>query len=276
MEIKMKTRIITALAAILVFIAVILLPQACLVLAIGLICLFMAYECTYAMDSAKEVKIFIYIGIALLYIGIIADVFVEYTSYMKYGMYSLIVFMLMFMALAVKLHGNVNCKDIFSAAFVALYITFTMSFITRIRIGGGLFAMLTIFISAWATDTGAYFAGSFFGKHKLIPNVSPNKTVEGAIGGVLLSVICCTAYLAILNNSPIGISIMNNISYSRIIVMSLVTSVCSQLGDLAASALKRDSHVKDYGKIFPGHGGFMDRFDSVMYIAPIVYLLLMV
>lgn len=270
----MKTRIITAVAALLVFIGIILLPQVCLISAIGLVCLAMTYECTYAMGASKEVKLFSYIGSALLYIGIIADMCVEYTSYMKYGMYGLIIYILLFMALAVKLHGKVNSKEIFSTAFVILYVTFAMSFISRIRISGGLFAMLTVFLSAWTTDTGAYFAGSFFGKHKLIPNVSPNKTVEGSIGGVAFSVICCIIYLTILNNTSANIGIMKDITYTRMLVMSVIASVCSQIGDLAASALKRDGNVKDYGNIFPGHGGFMDRFDSVMYIAPLVYLLL--
>lgn len=270
----MKTRIITAVAAILIFIGVILLPQVFLVVAVGLICLFMSHECSCAMGLSGEVRMASYIGSALLYIGIIADVFAEYTSYMQYGMYALSIYILLFTALTVKLHGKVNSREIFSAAFVILYVTFTMSFISRIRIGGGLFAMLAVFLSAWSTDTGAYFAGSFFGKHKLIPNVSPNKTVEGSVGGILLSVICGVVYLLILNNTSADIGIMSDITYIRMIAMSIMTSVCSQIGDLAASVLKRDGNVKDYGKIFPGHGGFMDRFDSVMYIAPLVYLLL--
>ena len=105
------------------------------------------------------------------------------------------------------------------------------------------------------------------GKHKLIPHVSPNKTVEGAVGGLVGSVIVCSLYLYILN---ITIGIQSPWLIIGVLV-GIVGGVFGQIGDLVASSIKRDTGVKDFGNIFPGHGGVMDRFDSVMFIAPVVF-----
>ena len=136
--------------------------------------------------------------------------------------------------------------------------------------------MLLTFICAWSCDTFAYFTGRFFGKHKLIPHVSPNKTVEGSVGGVVGAMVICIVYLLIVKN----VFDTNMLTWSNVVVegavYGLVGGALSQLGDLIASAIKRDTGIKDFGWIFPGHGGFMDRFDSVMFIAPIMYILPMV
>ena len=129
--------------------------------------------------------------------------------------------------------------------------------------------MLLIFISSWMTDTGAYFVGSFMGKHKLIPDVSPKKTVEGAIGGVVVCMLSCFVYSMILNY--IDRDPLVNMQTATFVVVGMTASVLSQLGDLVASSIKRDTGIKDFGDIFPGHGGFLDRFDSVMFVAPVVY-----
>ena len=136
--------------------------------------------------------------------------------------------------------------------------------------------MLLTFICAWSCDTFAYFTGRFLGKHKLIPHVSPNKTVEGSVGGVVGAMVICIVYLLIVKN----VFDTNMLQWSNVVVegavYGLVGGALSQLGDLIASAIKRDTGIKDFGWIFPGHGGFMDRFDSVMFIAPIMYILPMV
>ena len=151
-----------------------------------------------------------------------------------------------------------------------------MPYIINLRLEFGIPAMLIVFLSAWGSDTGAFFAGSFLGKHKLIPRVSPKKTVEGSIGGIVSAMLCCQLLLfvtTLTGNEIVGLSGFSG--YVKIGAIGIAASVVSQFGDLVASSIKRDSGVKDYGKIFPGHGGFMDRFDSVILIAPMVYYIVL-
>ena len=136
-----------------------------------------------------------------------------------------------------------------------------------------IYFVVLILAFAWGGDTFAYFAGRAFGKHKLAPVVSPHKTIEGAIGGVLgsmfLGVLVTFIYVQIFGN----MFAMNKIRISYYVVIALlgaVASVLGILGDLFASAIKRQCEIKDYGTIFPGHGGILDRFDSVLFIAPLV------
>ncbi|SNR89116.1 phosphatidate cytidylyltransferase [Anaerovirgula multivorans] len=118
-----------------------------------------------------------------------------------------------------------------------------------------------IFIIAWSTDTFAYFGGYFFGKRKLCPKVSPKKTVEGAIAGVLGCMFSCGIFAYVFF-----------IEYMvMIIILGMIGSILSQLGDLTASQIKRYVGIKDFGNLIPGHGGILDRFDSILFTAPIVY-----
>ena len=142
-----------------------------------------------------------------------------------------------------------------------------------------IFFILLILCFAWGGDTCAYFAGRAFGKHKLCPKVSPKKTVEGAVGGVLgtmlFGVIITVAYSVIADRteaftqSNIGVSM-----YLIIALLGVVAAVLGIYGDLFASVVKRQCGIKDYGTIFPGHGGILDRFDSVMFIAPFVSMVI--
>ena len=117
-----------------------------------------------------------------------------------------------------------------------------------------------IFIIAFITDIFAYFAGYLFGKHKLIPKVSPKKTIEGSIGGILGSTLVC-----------LGFGYYFNLNLTMIILLGFFGSIIAQMGDLFASSIKRYVGIKDYGKLIPGHGGVLDRFDSVILVAPFVY-----
>ncbi len=133
----------------------------------------------------------------------------------------------------------------------------------------GVFLLILSFFAAWMTDTFAYFVGSKFGKHKLCPKISPKKSVEGAIGGVVGAVLLNTLLLFIFKSFFFkGESIL---SYIMIIVLSLILSVVSMFGDLAASTIKRNFGIKDFGKLLPGHGGIMDRFDSALFVMPVLY-----
>lgn len=131
----------------------------------------------------------------------------------------------------------------------------------------GEITYLLVFIAPWVSDTFAYFCGRLFGRHKLIPSVSPKKTVEGAIGGVVFCIIGCVVYRLILGNFYESLP-----PYWVFAILGLVVAVVSQIGDLIFSLIKRRYDLKDYGKLFPGHGGVLDRFDSVIASAPLILI----
>ena len=169
-------------------------------------------------------------------------------------------------------YKKINIIDCIIMLFGFFYVSFLLSFIILVRkqIYGEFFTWL-IFISAWGCDTCAYFFGKIFGRKKLIPGLSPKKTVEGAIGGSLGATLLGFVYAFLISYFY---KIKHNNFLLACVIICFVGSVLAQLGDLAASAIKRYNNLKDYGKIFPGHGGFLDRFDSVLFTGPVVYIFL--
>ncbi|MFZ2256910.1 MAG: phosphatidate cytidylyltransferase [Clostridiaceae bacterium] len=159
------------------------------------------------------------------------------------------------------------------AAVTIMGFIYTIAFFSLIiliyEMPGGNFYVFTIFTISWLCDTSAYFTGRFFGKHKLIPEVSPKKTVEGAIGGLFGGALGTMVFGLILERT--GQNLMSPIHF---LIMGLIGSVFAQIGDLIASSFKRDCGVKDYPKLIPGHGGILDRFDSVLMAAVSVFLYL--
>ena len=135
----------------------------------------------------------------------------------------------------------------------------------------GKYIVWLIFISSWGSDTFAYLTGMLFGKHKLVPNLSPKKTVEGAIGGIIGSMLLGAIYTYIVFNKLTDDIYMSSV---RVSIGCGVGSIISMIGDLTASGIKRNYDVKDYGNIIPGHGGILDRFDSVIFTAPALYFIL--
>ena len=156
--------------------------------------------------------------------------------------------------------------------FGFVYIVVMLSTIYLIRENWGIYALCLIFIAAWGCDTGAYFTGKAIGKRTLAPMLSPKKTVEGAIGGSIAATVLGAVFGIILYN-------LGEISLNYVYFYALITLICSvaaQFGDLAASAIKRQRGVKDFGNIIPGHGGILDRFDSIIFAAPVAYFLLLI
>lgn len=165
---------------------------------------------------------------------------------------------------------SVDMNKILASVLVSLYIIGATSSIVIVRDSfGGEYSWYFIFIGAWITDTFAYFCGRLFGKHKLISNVSPKKTVEGSIGGTLFCVAFFVGYGAILNHFTVY-----DISLVLVACAGLVSAIVSQIGDLSMSVIKRTYGIKDYGKIFPGHGGVLDRFDSILAVAIVIAIFL--
>lgn len=158
---------------------------------------------------------------------------------------------------------RVSLPELSVTLFSSIYVGYFFSFVFLLRHNdNGFFFLLLAFLLSWATDVGGYAAGRLWGKHKLAETLSPKKTREGALGGLILSV--ATAIVAFLIS---GISA----SLLEIAALGLAASFMGQIGDLTASAIKRQSGIKDFGNILPGHGGVLDRFDSFLLIAPLVY-----
>jgi phosphatidate cytidylyltransferase len=165
-----------------------------------------------------------------------------------------------------------STEQVFVSILGLLYLPMMLSYIYQIRIAeDGLFSLWLIFISSWGCDTCAYCVGMLFGKRKLAPVLSPKKSIEGAVGGAIGAAILGAIYGAVVNNYMV----MKNAPL-HFAIICVVAAVISQFGDLIASGIKRQHGIKDYGKLIPGHGGILDRFDSVIFTAPVIYALLFV
>ena len=161
-----------------------------------------------------------------------------------------------------------NIRDIATTVMCVIYIPTLFSFIKRVlMLENGRILIWYVILGAFASDTFAYFVGSKLGKHKLCPTISPNKTVEGSIGGIC-GVIISYVILTIIGNKYFNFNM--NIVYW--VLIAIVSSIVGQMGDLTESAIKRYCGIKDSGNIIPGHGGILDRFDSLIFVAPIVYI----
>ena len=152
-----------------------------------------------------------------------------------------------------------------------IYVGLGLSFLyqTRMQVESGKFIVWLIFIGSSVSDTGAYLTGMLIGRHKAFPKLSPKKSVEGCIGGIVFSVLFGIGYNLLLHYR-FGVNFLH---LWQIALICAIASVCAQTGDLAASAIKRFFDIKDYGKLIPGHGGVMDRFDSIIFVSPLVYYL---
>lgn len=157
-----------------------------------------------------------------------------------------------------KKHKEIRYEQIFFALAVTILVPQAMSTMVRIDRRFGVFELVLGLCGAWIADTGAYFTGVAIGKHKLCPEISPKKTIEGFIGGIVTTGIVFTA----------AVSIYYRGFAPGVFVIGAVCAVIGTVGDLAASMVKRQIGFKDYGKIMPGHGGLMDRFDSVLFVLP--------
>ncbi len=175
--------------------------------------------------------------------------------------------MILFAVLVVR-HRFYRFEDVARFFTITLMVSLFFAHIVWIRREPvfGLWNTIAVFVGSWLTDTCAYFAGRAFGRHKLAPVISPKKTVEGSIGGVLGAAVFVLVYGAI-----VGRFTAVEPNYGNLFLLGLVCGFVSQLGDLSMSAIKREYNIKDYGNIMPGHGGVMDRFDSVLFVAPVVY-----
>lgn len=202
---------------------------------------------------------------AIAYYGL---VFWKGTEYMSVFIIALLMVM---MAVYVFTFPKYKTEQVLMGFFGVIYVAVLMSFLYLIRItDDGAFTIWLIIISSWGCDTCAYLAGVMAGKHKMAPILSPKKTIEGAIGGIAGAAaigaiygVAVGEYIDAVDNAPVYFAIL-----------CACAGIISMIGDLVASAIKRNYEIKDYGKLIPGHGGVLDRFDSVIFIAPVIYYLI--
>jgi len=178
-----------------------------------------------------------------------------------------ILFLILLMFIYVFTFPQFKTEQMLAAFFGLFYVAVMLSYVYRVRVlDGGVFAVWLVFLCSWGCDTCAYCVGMLIGKHKMAPKLSPKKSMEGGIGGIIGAIILGAIYAACVNHwGDAGVSIL---SYA---IICGVGAIISQVGDLAASAIKRNHKIKDYGTLIPGHGGVLDRFDSVIFTAPIIY-----
>lgn len=264
----MKTRVIVAVALLPLFLIILLAcpvwVTAILVAAMSVIAV---YDLLYTAGLVKHLRIIVYSSVAA-----VAVVF--WSCFKCPPIWGAAIVFLYFTAVFIEfLAANTNMAfhRVCMAAFSALVVPYMLSAMVRIlNFEYGRFYILVALILAFTSDTGAYFVGRKFGRHKLAPVISPKKTVEGLAGGVLSCVAFMMLYCLVLQ-----LCFKFTMDYVSAAIYGVFGSLGSVMGDLVFSAIKRQNGIKDYGKLLPGHGGILDRFDSMVVAAPLTELLLM-
>ena len=267
MEIK---RIITTIIGLPLVALVLIFGNKYLVdVTISIIAIMALYEYFHSFKKGKENKSLNIIGyitaISIAFIHIIPE---AYILKIIAGIIPLSILVLFLQVIVTNMKYSI--KDIAITFFGICYIVIFLMFIPIIRqTVNGRITIWFVFIAAWGTDTFAYCVGRRFGKHKF-SKISPNKSIEGCVAGTLGAIICMIIYTVIVNNF-----LHTNFNYIIVAIIGLILSIIGQIGDFAASSIKRYTEIKDFSNILPGHGGMLDRIDSVIFIAPFAYFLLM-
>ena len=261
----MKTRIITALVGLPVLIYILLwAPLWLFGVATGLICTVAAYEMLHMALGKTPRRLYVSVMLCAFILPVMFSLGLEFS-------WGVGVLLFLFFLLSVEQmvsysgHWRINLEMIAVSMLAGGVMPLMLSTLARIGLieKVGRVRMMLPFVIAFSSDTGAYFAGTFLGKRKLVPHISPKKTVEGAIGGIAAGGVSALVFGLILRGAGFGVNLISLTGFG------LIGSVVAQLGDLTFSAFKRQYDIKDYGSILPGHGGILDRFDSIYYLAPL-------
>lgn len=240
---------------------------------IALLSFVAADEILACIGQKKKYAVSVPLYIVSLVIPLTSRLFGNVYHYLGCTMAIFFVYMFYLFSLSVLTRGKYLICDASLAFALGMYaiLAFTSLILLRDMDGIGKYVYLLPFVGAWVSDSFAYICGRLFGRHKLIPEVSPKKTVEGMIGGIVFSMLSFVLYSFIVSK-VYGITS----NYIAMLIVGAIVSLVSQLGDLIASIIKRQYGIKDYGKILPGHGGIMDRFDSMLAVSPFLFIILSV
>lgn len=257
-----KTRLISGIVLVIIALATIISGSWILfftLLAVSLIGMRELYKVMKVSDEHVTVLELVgYLGAVLYYIAMKAD-------FGNYGTMAIIISMILILFVYVFGYPKYHAEQVMTAFFGVVYVAVMLSFIYLTRsLPDGKFLVWLIFLCSWGCDTCAYCVGMLIGKHKMAPVLSPKKSIEGAVGGVAGAALLGVIYAAATQGKM-----------AEYALICAVGALISMVGDLAASAIKRNQNIKDYGKLIPGHGGILDRFDSMMFTAPAIYFVIL-
>ncbi len=263
----MKKRVLTSIAIIAACVPILLLSQYIIYpLALAFLSAVAVFEILRVLGVHKDSRISVPAYVATATLPLLAFlignktpgtfVFAAFAIYLVLGLY--------YFTVAVLARGKISFSKIAEALTLTVYVGVSFTAMAMIRyIPNGAYIFALVFLGPWSCDTFAYLFGSKFGKHKLIVEISPKKTVEGSIAGIIFCALTFMLYGLIVDLAFPSVAV----NYLVLAVSGLLVSFVAQIGDLIASLVKREYGIKDYGSLFPGHGGIMDRFDSILAAA---------
>ncbi|MEI5906206.1 phosphatidate cytidylyltransferase [Bacillus spongiae] len=260
----MKQRTITAIIAMGIFIPIVIIGQMPLIVLTYLIATIGLFE-LLKMRKLKLASIPGLISVALLWIFLIPENYTGIIGDLGYSKIQLaLLAVLLFLTYTVVTKNRFTFDDVAFSVMAILYVGIGFYYLIETRDVGGVEYVFYALITVWATDSGAYIIGRSMGKRKLWPEISPKKTIEGFVGGVVCALL--VGLLFWLFGSDIS-----NLPLLKVLIVTVVLSFFGQIGDLVESALKRHYDVKDSGQLLPGHGGILDRFDSLLFVIPLLH-----
>lgn len=263
----MKTRIVTAAVLLpVLFLVIWVLPEIVAAVLVGIMAAIAAYELLVSAGFVRHKRLMLYCALAAFLVSLWSHFGADPT----WGTLGLILFVGILFGEMMLNHVKVRFEKICICFAAGILIPYLLTALVRI-LGTylGRYTIILPFMMAFLPDSGAYFAGRWFGRHKLAPVISPNKTIEGALGGLLVGVAGMLLYAVIMD-----LAFDRVVSYPLALLYGFLGAGADIFGDLMFSAIKRQTGIKDYGNLFPGHGGVLDRFDSMIMVAPFMEVLL--
>lgn len=263
----MLNRILVAVIGVPLLLAVLLVfPPLCLPIMLCLLCALSAYELLWATGAVRRVRLAI--------LSMLMAAAIPFLFYFELGIASFVALLFLFLVVVavevIAFEEKLRFEQLAMALFGGVIVPSMLSTLVLISDDPyGRYYVLLPFVTSFISDAFALFVGMWLGKHKLAPTISPKKTVEGSLGGFLGSVLGCVAYGAVV---MLQAGVQAN--FPLLIIFGILGSLLAQMGDLFFSWIKREYSLKDYGRLLPGHGGVLDRFDSVVFCAPFTLLML--
>ena len=263
----MKTRILVAAIGLpLLLVVVLALPSVATAILLSAMCVIGCYELFYGTGLCRHIRILIYSALSAVLICFWGWLGLPRTI----GQLGVLLYLAALFCEMLAAHTNLKFSTVCVAIFGGLVFPYLLSALVRLRVmDNGAFYILVAFVLTMVPDSGAYFAGMALGKHKLAPIISPKKTVEGVVGGVLATVLAMVLYGLVLQ-----FAFKFTVNYVFAVIYGILGAAGSVLGDLTFSVIKRQTKIKDYGNLIPGHGGMFDRADSLLFSIPTTYLCL--
>lgn len=265
----MKQRIFTALVLVPVLILIISVAPTMLAAVVwGALSVIGVYEMLYVTGQVRHPRMVLYSAVMAFAI----TMWSQYGAISSYATIGILVFWMLLFAEVMANHVRVGVDMVVHCVFAGMVVPYLNSALIRIlNLANGRFLILIPFVIAFLSDAGAYFTGSAIGRHKLAPVVSPSKTIEGVFGGLITAVVGMLIYAVLMQ-----LVFRFRVNYGAALLYGFIGSLVSVFGDLCFSVIKRQAGIKDYGNFIPGHGGFFDRFDSMVMVAPLVEAMIVI